>query len=87
MRLTDIVDATKSDLDQLRKRVFCDALAWSEEEGGSVIVGGKVNRVVRLLSFILYRPSTSSLFVFLSFQYEYDVFLVSRRTQRTRYST
>jgi hypothetical protein len=34
------------EVDELRKRVFCDALSWTEEEGGSVIVGGKDNRVV-----------------------------------------
>jgi hypothetical protein len=46
--------ATSPDADELRKRVFCDALAWTEEEGGSVIVGGKDNRVVGLSSFLLF---------------------------------
>jgi hypothetical protein len=44
----DTVDAT-SDLSELRKYVFCDTLVWTEEEDGSYIVGGKDNRVVRLL--------------------------------------
>ncbi|KAG6841519.1 hypothetical protein C0991_010133 [Blastosporella zonata] len=32
--------------DEIRQKVFEDALAWTEEEGGSMIVGGKENRVV-----------------------------------------
>jgi hypothetical protein len=42
----DIIDTKTLEVDELRKRVFCDALSWTEEEGGSVIVGGKDNRVV-----------------------------------------
>lgn len=38
-------DTTTPAADELRNRVFCDTLAWTEEEGGSVIVGGMNNRV------------------------------------------
>ncbi|RDB18840.1 Protein farnesyltransferase subunit beta [Hypsizygus marmoreus] len=31
--------------DDIRKHVFADSLSWTEEEGGSLIVGGKDNRV------------------------------------------
>ena len=44
--MVDLIDVKTPDADELRKRVFCDALAWTEEEGGSLIVGGKDNRVV-----------------------------------------
>jgi hypothetical protein len=76
MRLTTwmsgLTDATDY-ADALRRRVFCDALAWTEEEGGSVFVGGKDNRVV---SFVL--PSHLP---------HADRFDSTRRMQLTRYST
>lgn len=70
--MSGVADATISS-DELRRRVFCDALAWVEEEGGSVFVGGKDNRVV---SFVL--PSLLS---------HADRFDSTHRTQLTRYST
>ena len=33
--------------EELRKTSFVDMLSWSEEDGGSHVLGGSVNRVVR----------------------------------------
>jgi protein farnesyltransferase subunit beta len=47
-RKGDIIDTKTPETEELRKHIFCNALSWTEEEGGSIIIGGKDNRVVCL---------------------------------------
>lgn len=84
---TDVGDIMDANTNELRKRVFCDALAWTEEEGGSVIIGGKDNRVVSPSRFLPPRSPTFFFSPSLSRLIDANANSATLRTQHTHYST